>query len=292
MTQRKTAPATPPANNEIWDKVKATDPAFTKKFDNGTFKGTAISPTYNYSRATEIFGPCGFGWGHEIVDSKYVHGNEMVDKQGVNHGQATTHVVQINFWYKHEGEKCVIPAIGETPHKTLTGTGKLKTDHDAEKKSLTDAIGKALQMLGFAADIYMGQFDDISYVENLKDEIELEKAEGDSDEIRRIESEYLAEKDRVLNLIKTSINKRELDVLFTTFSKKALMTGRDDKKSVVEAMKLKDERIKYLDAKKAEDDAIAEKFKEERLAKKAEAKASQEKAGSAKAKANQNGAKK
>jgi hypothetical protein len=44
------------------------------------------------------------------------------------------------------------------------------TDEEAPKKSLTDAIGKALSMLGFSADIYLGLFDDNKYVNDRKAE--------------------------------------------------------------------------------------------------------------------------
>ena len=38
------------------------------------------------------------------------------------------------------------------------------TDEEAPKKSLTDALSKAMSWLGFAADIHLGRWDDNKYV--------------------------------------------------------------------------------------------------------------------------------
>jgi hypothetical protein len=48
--------------------------------------------------------------------------------------------------------------------------GVLFTDEDAPKKSVTDALTKALSMIGFAGDIFSGRWDDNRYVEGLKEE--------------------------------------------------------------------------------------------------------------------------
>jgi hypothetical protein len=58
------------SNTRIWDQVNVTDPSATKNFTGmGGFKGTAIKPTYLMRKATEVFGPCGEGWGWTVLES-------------------------------------------------------------------------------------------------------------------------------------------------------------------------------------------------------------------------------
>lgn len=62
-------------NTSIWDKVESTDPAATKGYKGpGGFSGTAVNPTYLNRKATELFGPCGIGWGTEIVNEYVTEG--------------------------------------------------------------------------------------------------------------------------------------------------------------------------------------------------------------------------
>ncbi|MCY1179870.1 hypothetical protein D9M73_202890 [compost metagenome] len=78
--------------------------------------------------------------------------------------------------------------------------GKIITDWEAAKKSLTDAIGKCLQPLGFAADIHMGLFDDAAYVETVRDEVAIAKAEDKEAELERQQQERL---DYIRSVIET-----------------------------------------------------------------------------------------
>ena len=57
----------------------------------------------------------------------------------------------------------------------MRSSGKPFTDEDAPKKSVTDALVKALSMIGFAGDIFMGRYDDSKYVNDLKAEERAEK---------------------------------------------------------------------------------------------------------------------
>ncbi len=141
-------------NLKIWDAVQQTDPKYTKGFSKGGgFKGTAINATYQLKRATELWGPLGKDWGYEIVNSAFVPGG----------GGDIIHVLQIEF--RHPSGS--FPAFGQT---TFVGTNKNGqfTDEEAPKKSLTDAITKALSMLGFSADVFLGLYDDNKYVNDLR----------------------------------------------------------------------------------------------------------------------------
>ncbi len=51
-----------PENMKIWDSLKTTDPAHTKRFKRaGGFSGTSIKPIYMVQKMTETFGPAGKG---------------------------------------------------------------------------------------------------------------------------------------------------------------------------------------------------------------------------------------
>jgi hypothetical protein len=179
---RKTAEPTPVAAAELdsqmtegkyvtlalWDSVQETDPKYTKSFSrSGGFKGTAINHTYQTKRATAVFGPKGYGWGTHVLEEEYVKGAPLIhEKHGVI-GNEIIHVLRIELWYHHNGQRCAFTSFGQT---TFVGSNKhgFFTDEEAPKKSLTDAESKALAMLGFSADIHLGLFDDNKYVSDLK----------------------------------------------------------------------------------------------------------------------------
>ena len=140
----------------LWESVEKTDPKYTKQFSRqGGFSGTAINATYLIRKATALWGPLGGKWGFTVEDEKYVPGGDMT----------VIHVVRIMFQHP-EGR---FPAYGQT---TFVGKNKngVFTDEEAPKKSLTDAITKALSMLGFSADVHLGLYDDNKYVNDRKAE--------------------------------------------------------------------------------------------------------------------------
>lgn len=184
------------ANTRIWDQVDVTDPSATKNFTGmGGFKGTAIKPTYLMHKATEVFGPCGEGWGWVVLEERFDEGGplqaptkEWPDAPRIN---AKLHTLKIELWYLgKDGQKCTIQHYGHTPFVYFQ-QGKVMTDWEAAKKSLTDAIGKCLQPLGFAADIHMGLFDDADYVDAVRDEVAITKAEDKVTEEARQKQERL-----------------------------------------------------------------------------------------------------
>lgn len=138
-------------NLSIWTQVQTTEPSATKKIEGSEL--TSISHNYQIKRATALFGPCGYGWGYKVIKSEIMDGAVLVpDKPAL--GNAKVSSVHIEFWYKHEGEKCFLEHFGQTTFVGKKTTGELSTEDDAHKKSLTDALGKCLSMLGFSADIY------------------------------------------------------------------------------------------------------------------------------------------
>ena len=184
------------SNTRIWDQVDVTDPSATKNFTGmGGFKGTAIKPAYLMHKATEVFGPCGEGWGWTVLEDRYDDGaplqaptKEWPDAPMIH---AKLHTLKVQLWYLgKDGQKCTVEQYGHTPFVYLQ-QGKILTDWEVAKKSLTDAIGKCLQPLGFAADIHMGLFDDASYVDAVRDEVAMTKAEDRVAEEERQKQERL-----------------------------------------------------------------------------------------------------
>ena len=158
-------------NMKLWDSLKETNTKWTKPAQNNL---TSVNGQYCMMRATEAFGPCGIGWGYTITEERYDEGPE------INHETSSyrpiTHTLKIKFWYKLNGEKGEIEHFGHTPFIMKSKRGPYQDD-EAPKKSLTDAIKKCLSMIGVAADIHLGQFDDINYKNEmlLKEELEREK---------------------------------------------------------------------------------------------------------------------
>lgn len=161
---------------KLWDAVEKTDPKYTKAFNRGGgFKGTATNATWLAKQATRMFGPCGIGWGVDVVDEALHEGAVMLDNKGEVLGREIIHKVRVKFWYRWGDKQGEITQFGQT---TFVGKNKYGpfTDEEAPKKSLTDAMGKCLSLLGFAGDIHLGLWDDHKYV--AQREAEAQQAEA------------------------------------------------------------------------------------------------------------------
>jgi hypothetical protein len=123
---------------------------------------------------------------------------------------AKLHTLKIQLWYVgKDGQKCTVEHYGHTPFVHLQ-QGKIITDWEAAKKSLTDAIGKCLQPLGFAADIHMGLFEDAAYVDAVRDEVAMIKAEDKVAEEERQKQERL---DYIRSVVETMQGAQSLQEL-------------------------------------------------------------------------------
>lgn len=157
-------------NKAIWKQVETTDPNYTKSFNrSGGFKGTATNATYLAEKATEVFGPCGIGWGMTVLKEEYVKGHPIIIDNRIM-GHALTHVVHAKLWYVHDGIRGEIEQFGQTEMVGRRANGAWFTDEEAPKKSLTDAMTKCMSLLGFSADIHKGLYDDNKYVAGLREE--------------------------------------------------------------------------------------------------------------------------
>lgn len=138
-------------NMKLWDRVKKTDPHYTKLVDYGKQKYTAIDPTWQLQKATEMWGPYGHRWG--LKDLKFT----LLDD-----GAAKVLMLEAEFFCPAEmstGEECRFPVAVDL---------KFKSSDDTAKKLVTSARSKALSYLGFSADVFMGKFEDNQYVQMSK----------------------------------------------------------------------------------------------------------------------------
>lgn len=146
----------PNANLSIWEQVEKTDEKATKPMfaGDGVTNLTSINHNYQIKRATSLFGPIGKGWGYDVISSTFIEGGLLdIDKPDL--GRTKIHSIHLDFWYvaPESSNSHKFQHFGQTVFIGLKDN-KIFTDEDAPKKSLTDAIGKALSMLGFSADIY------------------------------------------------------------------------------------------------------------------------------------------
>lgn len=180
-------------NMRIWGRVEKTDTRFTKKAKVNGQEITSLSGTAMVMKATELFGPVGIGWGWKIVEERFDEGHEIFTGEGDKRaciGREIGHTVKIALWFMQDGQRGEIEQYGCTRYQYKTSYG-MTTDGEAPKKSLTDAIKKALSMLGFSADVFLGLFDDQDYVQQLEAEQAIEQAEDREAEIERQKQERL-----------------------------------------------------------------------------------------------------
>ncbi|WP_272517937.1 hypothetical protein [Providencia sp. PROV221] len=226
------------SNNDhlnIWKRVQRTDARFTKPLDGVGYTGTSINSTYMFMRATEIFGPIGEGWGYEIVEEKFVNGkpltepvlderNKQVATRFLRDGDGSlfceqNHSIKIRFWYTIECEtRGEFESYGATPYRYQTTYG-IKVDGEVFKKSLTDAIKKALSMLGFSADVYMGMHDNPEYVASNKLEYEIKAASDNAEDATRIRKELDEKFTRHTETMRSAVTPNELRGITSTLTR-------------------------------------------------------------------------
>lgn len=140
-------------NMKLWHSVCVTDPKAVKPITGKQYKGNSPKPYWVIQRATEVFGPCGLGWGVQILSERFER-----------FGDEALHIAHVKVWYMQDGKRGEIEQMGQTRAAYISAAGKHIVDEDAPKKSATDGMVKCLSMLGFAGDIFSGQWDDSKYV--------------------------------------------------------------------------------------------------------------------------------
>lgn len=221
-------------NLSIWKQVQRTDPRFTKPLEGAGFQGTSINSNYMFMRATEIFGPIGEGWGYEVVEEKFLDGKPLTEPVLENNKQVAlrylrdadgslfceqNHSIKIQFWYRSkDGKCCYFESYGATPYRYQTQYG-IKVDSEVIKKSLTDAIKKALSMLGFSSDVFMGMHDNPEYLIKNKLEFEIKAASENAEDNVRIREELDEKFTRNTETMRTAVTQNELRGIASTLTR-------------------------------------------------------------------------
>lgn len=173
-------------NNEnlnLWISVEKTDPDYTKSGIKSGNSFTSISPMYQFKNATEKFGMFGIGWGIEL-------GSEVFSYEVL--GDTTLLNYDAVLFYKYDGSIGKYPIHSTMPQSYKTNKGYMKVDDDARKKVVTNAMTKGLSMLGFNSDIFMGEYDDQDYVNQVASEFGISKAENKEEEVRSRRDELIS----------------------------------------------------------------------------------------------------
>lgn len=181
-------------NLETWNKLEKTDPEYTKKFDKGTFKGTAINPTYQIKKMTEMYGACGTGWSYSVQDVKTV---ELASQEVM---------VYVTIALFVGGNRDGIVGVGGDYIYRKTQNG-FRADDDAMKKATTDALVNAFKFLGMCADVYLGRYDDNKYVQELKDE----KEKPIEDKETRLTQEQKSQRNVLFTRLGQCTDKQEIE---------------------------------------------------------------------------------
>jgi len=233
------------SNLDLWDKVSITDPAYTKNFNQG-FSGTSINSTYLIKQATEHWGMIGLDWGYDIAEERVDTGGPVYNDSGEILGHIQTHTIKLCLWVKRGEEYARVEHFGHTPYTYYSAkNNKWITDQEAPKKSLTDSLKKCLSMFGFSADIYLGLYDDRSYVEEVRAQSAIDKADNKADEILKQKQEYKELLETNIKLIKTATNLNELEAIYKSIARKAKrINDEEGMKSVLDATNKRKEELK------------------------------------------------
>ena len=217
-------------NMRIWEQVQTTDTRFTKNAEVGGQKITSLNGTAMVMKATEMFGPVGIGWGWKVLEERFDDGHEVFAGEGDKRiclGREIGHTVKIQLWFMQDGQRGEVEQYGCTRYQYKTKYG-MTTDGEAPKKSLTDAIKKALSMLGFSADVFLGMFDDVNYVQQLQAEQAIEQAEDRQAEIERQQQERLDFIKDTIETMKKAVTPHERKKIHDHAVRKLI--GRKDEK--------------------------------------------------------------
>lgn len=143
-----------PDHMRLWNLLYSTDPSAVKPITGKQYQGNSPRPYWVVEKATSVLGPCGIGWGVEVVNERF---ERLTDDD-------VLHVALVRVWYRLDENRGVIEQMGQTKAVYKTSSGKVMVDEDAPKKSVTDGMVKCLSLIGVAGDIFSGRWDDSKYV--------------------------------------------------------------------------------------------------------------------------------
>ena len=132
-------------NLRIYQPVRAVPEEAKRAITAGRLKGkTDINPMWRITALTELFGPCGDGWGYTI-DRPWIEEGAQGEKCAF---------AQISPWYRREDGTRSEPVIGIGGNMLVSSEKNgLYTSDECYKMALTDAISVACKTLGFGAEV-------------------------------------------------------------------------------------------------------------------------------------------
>jgi len=155
-------------NLELWNRVEKTNPKYTKPAKVGGMNITAIAPQYQIMMVTEQFGVYGKTWGFKNITLDY----SLVEKYDM--------VVFKGTFFFPDGQFEIINSS-----KLFINNAKTMLDDNFAKKIETDTLTKAISKLGFNADIFLGKFDDVRYIESIREQFKEPKPLNAADAIEQ-----------------------------------------------------------------------------------------------------------
>jgi len=201
-------------NMKLWNSVCKTNPDDTKPFrGKGGFKGTAIAAQTQRKRATELWGSFGTEWGirnesFEVVKLTDDHHDSIITYSGELYYPGGCFGIHsdLDIWmYVKKGDYWA-------------------KNNDMRKKVRTDAFTKGLSELGFNADIFMGLFDDNSYVKAMRDEFTEKATKKQTDEIEKLIKDTGADETKFMLYLKNTYDTAMVEELNTEDAQQAILT--------------------------------------------------------------------
>lgn len=150
----------------IWNKVCDCESFgselkdFLKSVEYGERSFTSIDAYVQIRKATEIFGPMGFGWGIKDITLIASMPIEKQTRKGAVPGYQMC--FKGTFWW--------VDGVGAMWHFEVMEDIFLDTSGDSMKKVVTGMITKALSYLGWNYDVFRGRFNDAKSFESPADE--------------------------------------------------------------------------------------------------------------------------
>lgn len=155
-------------NLKLWRSVEKTNPNYTKRANVKGNNITSIAPQFQILNATEKFGVYGITWGFKNISIDYT----LTELTGLIYWSAT-------FFFPN-GE---FPATNSI--SVWRDGAKTKPDDQFAKKVETDSLTKCLSKLGFNADIFLGKFDDVRYLNELNEEFGVNSQPNDTNDDKK-----------------------------------------------------------------------------------------------------------
>jgi hypothetical protein len=126
---------------ELWKKLSNVADSFKSPMLTADGKTlTNVNPHEAVRRMTDIFGPCGTGWGFDA--------GEFSDLGDIVQ-------VKVTVWYRPHlvDEKTGADIVAKV--SAWGGTVRCKGDSDLFKKAVTNGFSKAVSYLGYASEVYL-----------------------------------------------------------------------------------------------------------------------------------------